>query len=71
MSHATDRKLRRQKRKRWQQRGGGGMQQAGGGRLRTGALGKTSPFWQVVLGITTIGLVVLALVLILLGIFAT
>lgn len=40
----------------------------GGGR---GALGKASPFWQAVIGIATIAVVVTAVVLILIGIFAT
>ncbi|MEM1108014.1 MAG: hypothetical protein AAGH99_04905, partial [Planctomycetota bacterium] len=62
-------------RKRWQQRGGGGMHQKGGvrggGRMRTGAIGKASPFWQAVIGVGAIGVVVLAVVLVLVGIFAT
>ncbi|MEM6853054.1 MAG: hypothetical protein AAF911_10335 [Planctomycetota bacterium] len=75
MTHASDKKHRRQKRKRWQQRGGGGMKRVGRGsgggpRMRTGAIGKASPFWQAVIGIATIAVIVGAVALILIGIFA-
>lgn len=70
MTHESDRKQRRKKRKRWQQRGGGGMQRKGGVRSGgRGALSKASPFWQAVIGIATIAVVVTAVGMILLGIF--
>ena len=73
MTHASERKQRRQKRKQWQQRGGGGMHRmgrggAGGGGSRD-AISKLSPFWQTVVGIATLGVVVAAVVLIVWGIF--
>lgn len=76
MTHAKERKQRRQKRKRWQQRGGGGMAHVGGasggsGDGGRGALTKLSPFWQTVIGIATLGIVVAAVVMIVWGIFFT
>lgn len=58
------------KKKRWQQRGGGGMHLKGG--VRGGgrsAISKASPFWQAVIGIATIAIVVTAVVIIVMGIF--
>lgn len=37
--------------------------------MRTGAIGKASPFWQAVIGIATIAIVIAAVVIILVGIF--
>ncbi|MEM9882106.1 MAG: hypothetical protein AAF800_04225 [Planctomycetota bacterium] len=74
MTHASDRKQRRRKRKQWQHRGGGGMKRTDRARLTTGtaagAIGKTSPFWQAVIGVVTIAVVVGAVGLVLLAIFS-
>lgn len=45
------------------------MKQTGGPRMRSGAIGKASPFWQAVIGIATIVIVIAAVTIILLGIF--
>ncbi|MEM7626997.1 MAG: hypothetical protein AAF333_15485 [Planctomycetota bacterium] len=75
MTHAQERKQRRQKRKKWQQRGGGGMARVGGSGASAGsgrdAMGKMSPFWQTVIGIVTLCIVVAAVVMIVWGIFFT